>query len=68
MKHLGIDVHVKNVPELDPGFIPLNLFNRAYLAEAEKPLDVAVERSNGQVAVWHTRFRGTPASAEADIY
>ncbi len=68
MKHLGIDVHVKNVPELDPGFIPLNLFNRAYLAEAAKPLDVAVERSNGQVAVWDTRFRGTPGSAEADIY
>ena len=68
MKHLGIEVTVKNVPELDPGFIPLNQFNRAYLSKADRPLDVAVERSNGQVAVWHTRFRGTPEFAEADAY
>ncbi len=68
MKRFGIEVHVKHVPELDPGFIPLSQFNRAYLAGAEKPLDVAVERANGQVAVWHTRFRGTPEFAEADAY
>ena len=68
MKHLGIEVAVKNTPELDPGFIPLEKFNRAFLAGAEKPLDVAVERSNGQVAVWHTRVHGTPKMAEADEY
>ena len=68
MKHLGIEVPVKNVPELDPGFIPLYQFNRAVLTGADKPLDVAVERSNGQVAVWHTKVHGTPDMAEADEY
>ena len=68
MKHLGIDVAIKNAPELDPGFIPLEKFNRAFLSGAEKPLSVAVERSGGQTAVWHTRFYGTPEMAEADEY
>ncbi len=68
MQHLGIQVNVKNVPELDKGFIPLLQFNRAFLAGAEKPLDIAVERSNGQVAVFHTRIHGTPDMAQADLY
>ena len=68
MKYLGIDIAVKNAPELDPGFIPLEQFNRAFLPGAEKPLDVAVERSGGQMAVWHTRFHGTPEMTEADEY
>ena len=68
MKHLGIEVSVKNIPLLDPCFIPLYQFNRAFLARADKPLDVAVERSNGQMAVWHTMVHGTPDMAEADEY
>ena len=68
MNHLGIDVSVKNIPELDPGFIPLAQFNRAFLAGADKPLDVAVERSNGQVAVWHVKIHSDPALAGADEY
>ena len=68
MNHLGISVSVKNVPELDPGFIPLAQFNRAFLTGADKPLDVAVERSNGQVAVWHVKIHGTPDMAAADEY
>lgn len=68
MKHFGIEVPVKNVPELDKGFIPLTQFNRAFLAGAEQPLDVAVERSNGQVAVWHTKIHGAPDMEQADEY
>ena len=68
MNHLGIEVSVKNIPELDPGFIPLAQFNRAFLAGADKPLDVAVERSNGQVAVWHVKVHSDPAFAAADEY
>ena len=67
MNHLGIEVSMKNIPELDPGFIPLAQFNRAFLAGADKPLDVAVERSNGQVAVWHVKVHSDPAFAAADI-
>ncbi len=31
MNHLGIEVSVKNVPELDPGFLPLGKFYTAFL-------------------------------------
>ena len=51
MKHLGIDVNVKHLPPLDPSFIPLGRFYEAFLQDAKEPFDVAVERSNGQMAV-----------------
>ena len=68
MNHLGIEVSVKNVPELDPGFLPLGKFYTAFLQDAKQPLDIAVERSNGQVAVYRTRIHGTPDKAGADRY
>ena len=68
MKHLGIEVPVLHTPELDPGFLPLGKFYTAFLKDAEKPLDIAVERAAGQVAVYRTRIHGTPAMAAADRY
>lgn len=68
MKHLGIDVAVKHLPPLDPAFIPLSRFYEAFLADAKEPFDVAVERSNGQMAVYHTRIRGTEEFFDADVY
>ena len=68
MNLLGIEVSVKNVPELDPGFLPLGKFYTAFLQDAKQPLDIAVERSNGQVAVYRTRIHGTPDKAGADRY
>ena len=47
MNFLGIEVPVKNVPELDPGFIPLGKFFSAFLEGAEQPLDIAIERAGG---------------------
>ena len=68
MNRYGIEVTVKNAPKLDPEFIPVLKFNRAYLADAEKPLSVAVERADGQMATVHTFIHGTPEMAEADNY
>ena len=68
MKYLGIDVNVRHLPPLDPAFIPLGRFYEAFLKDAEEPFDVAVERSNGQVAVYRTRIHGTEELREADIY
>ena len=68
MKHLGIEVPVKHVPELDPGFLPLGKFRTAFLAGASQPLDIAVERSGGEVAVYRTFIHGTPEMAIADAY
>ncbi len=68
MKHLGIEVPVTYAPELDPGFIPLGKFYAAFLESAAQPLDIAVERSNGQVAVYRTRIHATPDMEQADCY
>ena len=34
MNRYGIEVNLKNIPELDPDFYPLQRFNDAFLAEA----------------------------------
>ena len=68
MKHLGIEVNVLNQPVLDPEFIPLGLFNKAFLQGAKTPFSVAVERDGGQIAVCNTFLRGTAEFAEADAY
>ena len=68
MNFLGIEIPVKNVPELDPGFIPLGKFFSAFLEGAEQPLDIAIERAGGEVAVYRTRIHGTDEYAAADSY
>ena len=68
MEHLGINIDIRNIPELDPGFIPLHRFNQAFLAGAKKPLGIAVERANGEMAAVETYIHGTAAMREADCY
>ncbi len=68
MDRFGINVTLKHTPVLDPEFIPLMRFNQAFLEGAKKPVGIAVERADGQVAVRHTFVHGTPEMAEADLY
>ena len=68
MNRFGINVELKHTPVLDPEFIPLMRFNRAFLAGAKKPIGIAVERADGQMAACHTFIHGTPEMAEADRY
>ena len=68
MERYGISVEIKNNPVLDPAFIPLFKFNQSFLAGATKPVSIAVERSDGQMAACHTRIYGTPEMAQADHY
>ena len=68
MKFLNVDIPVKNLPELDQGFVPLGLFFKEYSKNATKPLCIAVERSGGQVGVYETRIYGTPEMKAADGY
>lgn len=65
MKRLGISVECRHVPPLDPDFMPLLRFNRAFLAGAKQPVSLAVERADGQMAVCHTFLHGTPDMAAA---
>ena len=68
MNCYGIEITPRRMPELDPGFVPLYQFNRAFLQNARKPLGLAVERADGQTTVCRTFIHGTPDMAEADRY
>jgi len=68
MNRFGIEVEVKSKPLLDPEFMPIGLFNKAFLKSAKKPISLAVERSGGQMATVHTYIHGTEEMAQADAY
>ena len=68
MEYLRIQLNVENIPELDPGFIPLYKFNQAFLKDAKKPVGIAVERSDGEMAVCRTFIHGTEEMRKADHY
>ncbi len=68
MDHLGIKIDIRNIPELDPGFIPIGKFNEAFLGTAAVPVIIALERADGQVAAVRTFFHGTPGMKKADRY
>ena len=68
MNVYGVNVDIKNVPELDPTFVPLHVFNREFLKTAKKPIAVAVERSGGLISVYDTFIHGTEEMAAADNY
>lgn len=68
MNFLNVEIPVKNLPELDQGFVPLGLFFKHYEKGAQKPLCIAVERSGGQVGTWECKVYGTPDMKAADEY
>ena len=68
MKHCGIEINIKNKPELDPGFIPLHKFNEAFLRTAKKPVGFAIERNDKQIFVMRTYIHGDQAHTDADQY
>ena len=59
MDYLGISYGIKNRPALDSGFIPFAPWRSAYLSEAHRPVRIAVERQDGQTAVFDTCLRDT---------
>lgn len=68
MERYNVNVEIKNKPILDPEFTPLLKFNQAFLADAKKPVSIAVERADKQMATCHTFIHGTPEMAAADRY
>lgn len=68
MKFLGIEMDIRNVPELDKGFVPLHKFNECFLKTARKPVGIALERELGLMASYHTFIHGTPEMREADLF
>lgn len=66
MEYLGVSYEYKNVPRLDPGFIPFGVWMRSYLKGAERELAIAVERNDRKITVRRTKIHGTPEFARAD--
>ena len=68
MEYYGITFDVNNRPELDPEFIPLQKFNKAFLESATVPFSFALERNDKQIAVISTKIHGDEEYREADMY
>ena len=66
MNYLGIDLDIKNIPQLDEAFIPMGPWMIAYEKEADRPVAIAIEREEGKVSVFETKLRGA-AFEEANI-
>lgn len=54
MQYLGIEYEIKNLPELDKGFIPMGVWMNAYEKQAEHPVTIAVEAANGRIVTRET--------------
>lgn len=68
MKYLGIEYEIKNKPVLDKDFIPFGVWAKAYLAGADRPIAIAVERENGKIHVHRSFIRGEEYRAANDRY
>jgi len=66
MNYLGIDLDIKNIPQLDEAFIPMGPWMIAYEKEADRPVAIAIEREEGKVSVFETKLRDA-AFEEANI-
>ena len=66
MRYLGIAYSVKNLPELDCGFIPMGAWMDAYEAMAKKPVSIAVEAADGRVITRKTVIVGDGEHDAAD--
>lgn len=68
MERYGISVNLKNIPELDPDFMPLARYNEAFLENATKPISIAVERADGQMAACYTKIHESAEMKDANNY
>ncbi|NLG53462.1 MAG: ROK family protein [Clostridiales bacterium] len=66
---LGIPVSIKNVPELDPGFIPMRKFYDSYTESAKSgvPVKIAVEREDCQFSCFTLKMHGTESMLATDL-
>ena len=70
MNFLKLEIPLRYAPELDPSFIPIGLFHKAFLESAgdRQAVGIALERQDGQIAVSHTYIHGTAEKEEADFF
>ena len=66
MQYLGIDYRVNSLPELDPAFVPMGAWMRAYEQRAKNPVRIAVESASGRVVTRETALISDGGHEEAD--
>lgn len=66
MKHLGIEIPLRNIPVYDPSFVPVGRFNEAFARTASVDFGIALIRGESQIAVVHTRIHGSLDMREVD--
>lgn len=67
---LGLNVDVQNIPELDPGFLPISKFYDAFkksVGENGVPVILGIERENKQCSVFKMKIHGTEEMRKADL-
>ena len=57
MSYLGINLDMRNVPELDTDFIPMGPWMIEYEKDADRPIGIAIEREDGKISVFETKLR-----------
>ena len=62
----GISFECKNRPILDPDFMPIVQYFRAFSGTADVPFSVALEGANGEIAHCDVLVHATPERYEAD--
>ncbi|MBQ0037973.1 MAG: ROK family protein [Clostridiales bacterium] len=62
MSYLGIQTEYQPLAA-DQAFVPFGAWMDAYLAQATRPVRVAIERGNGCVSVFRTQLRGAEFAA-----
>ena len=66
MRYLGIDYQVGSLPELDPAFVPMGAWMRAYEQIAKHPVRIAVESASGRIVTRETAQIADGRHDEAD--
>lgn len=68
MRFLNLELPVRNLPPLDPNFVPMVALLEAHQAVSREPYAVALERADGQISVYETHISGLPELWETDVY
>ena len=66
MRYLGIEYTLRNVPELDEGFLPMGAWMNAYENLATRPVSVSVEAVGGRIVTRETAIIGDGQHNAAD--
>lgn len=64
--HKDINLEIRNIPELDPGFLPMEAYIRAYEKTAGERIAIAVMGSEGMISTVGIKIHGTKDKKESD--